>query len=90
MSRLVVIYDELNGYEDASSAVEIWRGIYAGNALLAAGHALHDREASYRDRNLPFLIKLLVNVHPSHEAALVGYAWDTFSREGLSSVKDAQ
>jgi len=105
LSRLAAIYDELKGYDDLSSALEIWRGIYAGSALLAAGHAIHeylavevhktddDREASYRDRNLPFLIKRLVkrlgDVHPPHEAALVGYAWDTLSRDGLLSVKDA-
>lgn len=87
LDRLQAIYDEFRATELKSSALEACRGIYRGSALLAAGHSLHEylsiemnkldseREASYRERNIPFLCqrlaKRLDDVHDPHEAALV-------------------
>lgn len=90
LDRLDAIYGELAARDGASSALEACRGVYAGSSLLAAGHSLHEylfverekpdgeREATYRERNLPFLFKRLGkrlgDVHVPHEADLVGDA----------------
>ena len=66
-----------------------------GSSLLAVAHAVHEasvelakpdgeREAEFRDRNLPFLVKRLhkrlVDMHPPHEAALIRRAIAVASR----------
>lgn len=95
LQRLSEIYDAFREIDAISSALEACRGVYAGSSLLAAGHNLHeyvfieknkldqDREASYRERNLPFLCKRLGkrlhDVHIPHEAALIQDAIDTLS-----------
>ena len=95
LNRLAEIYDEFRKSSTTSTALEACRGIYAGSALLAAGHSMHeylvieqtkpddDREASYRQRNLPFLFKRLNkrlgDVHVPHEVALVKDAIATLS-----------
>jgi hypothetical protein len=87
LKKLSQIYDDFRQMDSMSSALEACRGIYAGSALLAAGHALHEylakeqnkpdkeREAAYRERNLPFLSKRLAkrigDIHVPHEAALI-------------------
>ena len=92
LDRLRGIYHEFTTSHAVSSALEACRGIYAGSALLAAGHGLHEylvverrkpdheREATYRERNLPFLCrrlsKRLGDIHIPHEAALVQDAID--------------
>ena len=92
LDRLRGIYHEFTTSHAVSSALEACRGIYAGSSLLAAGHGLHEylvverrkpdheREATYRERNLPFLCrrlsKRLGDIHIPHEAALVQDAID--------------
>lgn len=87
LGRLRDIYMEFESTASRSTALEACRGIYAGTALMAAGHSLHEyfcienkkpdkeREASYRERNLPFLCKRLGkrlgDIHIPHEAALI-------------------
>ena len=87
LKKLSQIYDDFRQMDAMSLALEACRGIYAGSALLAAGHALHEylakeknkpdneREAAYRERNLPFLSKRLAkrigDIHVPHEAALI-------------------
>lgn len=87
LHKLSLIYDEFGQMDAISSPLEACRGIYAGSALLAAAHSLHEylakeqqkvdkeREASYRERNLPFLCKRLAkrigDIHVPHEAALI-------------------
>lgn len=87
LAELSRIYDQHRKMDSTSSALEACRGIYAGSSLLAAGHSLHEyirvekdkpdeeREATYRNRNLPFLCKRLAkrlgDVYVPHEAALV-------------------
>ena len=71
--------------EVVADALDDLRGIYHGSTLLALGHALHEatvecakpdaeRETTYRERNLPFLVKRLAtrlsDLHPPMEAAL--------------------
>jgi len=95
LHRLAEIYQEFRKDEAQASALESCRGIYMGSALMAAGHALQEflavekkkpdeeREASYRERNLPFLCKRLGqrlgNIHVPHEVALVKDAIQTLS-----------
>lgn len=95
LDRLEVIYQDFSDNDKASSALQACRGIYAGSSLLAAGHSLHEfiniekakpdqeREAAYRERNLPFLFKRLGkrlgDIHVPHEVALVGDAVKTLS-----------
>lgn len=95
LDRLGEIYGEFRKDEAKSSALEACRGIYGGSSLMAAGHALQEflavesrkpdeeREASYRERNLPFLLKRLGkrlgDVHVPHEVALVKDAVETLS-----------
>ena len=87
LKKLSQIYDDFRQMDAMSLALEACRGIYAGSALLAAGHALHEylakeknkpdneREAAYRECNLPFLSKRLAkrigDIHVPHEAALI-------------------
>lgn len=90
LDRLEEIYQDFTINAKTSSALQACRGIYAGSSLLAAGHSLHEfieiekskpdqeREASYRERNLPFLFKRLGkrlgDIHIPHEVALIGDA----------------
>ena len=87
LKKLSQIYDDFRQMDAMSLALEACRGIYAGSALLAAGHAMHEylakeknkpdneREAAYRERNLPILSKRLAkrigDIHVPHEAALI-------------------
>eukprot|EP00548_Thalassiothrix_antarctica_P006868 CAMPEP_0194143502 /NCGR_PEP_ID=MMETSP0152-20130528/12674_1 /TAXON_ID=1049557 /ORGANISM="Thalassiothrix antarctica, Strain L6-D1" /LENGTH=736 /DNA_ID=CAMNT_0038842953 /DNA_START=69 /DNA_END=2279 /DNA_ORIENTATION=- len=87
LDRLQEIYSSFETSNSISSALESCRGIYAGSALLATGHTLHEyltieklkpdeeRETSYRKRNQPFLWKRLGtrlnDIHIPHEAALI-------------------
>jgi hypothetical protein len=102
LERLSEIYGEFRKGEVTASALEACRGIYAGSTLMAAGHALHEylaiekakpdeeREASYRQRNLPFLFKRLGkrlgDVHLPHETALVKDAIGSLS--GTSELEE--
>ncbi|KAK3250646.1 hypothetical protein CYMTET_39983 [Cymbomonas tetramitiformis] len=86
LARLAAIYDELRALAGTSAALDRLRGIYHGSVLLATAHAVHEaaieagkpdveREAAYRERNLPFLVqrlaKRLKDLHPPHEVALL-------------------
>lgn len=86
LARLGEIYSELRKHAARTNALEALQGIYHGATLLAVGHALHEasveaakpdkeRESSYRERNLPFLVKRLAkrlaDMHPPHEVALL-------------------
>lgn len=86
LARLAGVYESLRSMAPVSDALEQMRGIYHGSTVLAVAHALHEgsveaakpdaeREAAYRERNLPFLIKRLAkrlaDLHPPHEAALL-------------------
>lgn len=95
LDRLADIYNTFRTSKNVSSALQACRGVYAGSALMAAGHAVHEyiviekskpdenREASYRERNLPFLCKRLgkrlVDIHVPHEVALIQDALQTLS-----------
>ena len=95
LDRLEEIYQDFTDNDKTSSALQPCRGIYAGSSLLAAGHSLHEliaiekskpdqeREASYRERNLPFLFKRLGkrlgDIHIPHEVALITDAVKTLS-----------
>lgn len=95
LNRLSEIYDVFRKNDATTSALEACRGIYAGSALLATGHALHEyikiekvkpdneREAAYRKRNLPFLFKRLAkrigDIHVPHEVELIGDAIEQLS-----------
>jgi len=95
LDRLGEIYEEFRKDDAKASALEACRGIYGGSSLMAAGHALQEflavesrkpdeeREASYRERNLPFLFKRLGkrlgDIHIPHEVALVRDAIETLS-----------
>ena len=87
LARLGQIYDSLRELERTSAVLEKLRGVYAGSALLYAGHTLHesgriesvkadeDREVTYRSRNRPFLIKRLTkrlgDIYPPFEVELI-------------------
>lgn len=86
LARLGEIYAEFTASAPLSDALDRLRGIYHGSSLLAFGTAVHEyicerdtpdeeREATYRERNLPFLIKRLAkrlrDVHPPHECQLI-------------------
>lgn len=87
LDRLGEIYDDLRERDVVSTALEACRGVYAGSALLALGHALHEyvavesarpddaRETAYRVRNRPFLAqrlaKRVADVHVPHEVDLI-------------------
>jgi len=86
LTRLAEIYETLERASSKTSALEKFRGLYHGSALLFVGHTLHEasleagkedgaRETAYRERNRPFLAKRLLkrlsDVHPPHEAALI-------------------
>lgn len=106
LDRLAEIYDEFRRDETEAAALEACRGIYQGSALLAAAHSLQEylavekckpddeREASYRERNLPFLWKRvgvrLGNIHVPHETALVKDAVQTLSGTDELEVLSAQ
>lgn len=95
LDQLAQVYKELTVMEDLATPLEAFRGIYAGSALLAVGHALHEylaheqlrpdaqREATYRKRNLPFLArrlsKRLTDIHIPHETALLRDALHSFT-----------
>ena len=95
LDRLQVIYQDFTANDKTSTALQACRGIYAGSSLLAAGHSLHEylliekskpdqeREAAYRERNLPFLFKRLGkrlgDIHIPHEVALIDDALKTLS-----------
>jgi len=88
LDRLEGIYRDFEENDKASCALQACRGVYAGSSLLAAGHSLHEyifiekdrpddeREAAYRERNLPFLFKRLGkrlgDIHVPHEVDLIG------------------
>lgn len=106
LDRLAEIYGEFRRDEVTDSALEACRGVYLGSALMAAGHSLQEflaiekckpdeeREASYRERNLPFLCKRigkrLGNIHVPHEVALVKDAVHTLSGTDDLDVLRAQ
>ena len=95
LDRLQEIYQDFTSNDKTSAALQACRGIYAGSSLLAVGHSLHEyiliekskpdqeREAGYRERNLPFLFKRLGkrlgDIHIPHEVALIGDAVQTLS-----------
>ena len=98
LQDLELIYGELEDGEDALDALAALRGAYFGSSLLAAGHYFHeasvelkkpdaDREADYRDRNLPFLQRRLAarleGIHEPHEARLVADALDAARAAGV-------
>jgi len=103
LDRLEAIYDAFQQTHATSSALEACRGIYAGSALLATGHTLHEylnietskpdeqRESSYRNRNLPFLWKRLGkrlnDVHIPHETALIQDAVEKLSQNNNPVLK---
>jgi len=103
LERLAEIYGELERDHERDDALELLRGAYHGSALLQVGHALHEagvevakadgeREAAYRDRNLPFLVKRLSqrlkDLHPPHEVALVEYAVEAARKTGFGAAAD--
>lgn len=86
LNKMNDVYDELRRLESTSSVLEKLRGIYAGSALLYAGHTLHEgsierlkpdeeREIDYRSRNRNFLIsrltKRLSDIHVPLECDLI-------------------
>ncbi|KAH8061353.1 peptidase S46 [Aureococcus anophagefferens] len=98
LQDLELIYGELEDGEDALDALAALRGACFGSSLLAAGHHFHeasvelkkpdaDREADYRDRNLPFLERRLAarleGIHEPHEARLVADALDAARAAGV-------
>merc|ERR1712156_90243 len=108
LQRLAEIYDELRKNSVRSEALDALQGIYAGSTLLALGHTLHEasvetkkpdgeRESSYRERNVPFLVKRLTkrltDLHAPHEAALIhraaSIAADAKIDANLLAVEDA-
>jgi len=108
LQRLAEIYDELRKNSVRSDALDALQGIYAGSTLMAVGHTLHEarvetkkpdseRESSYRERNIPFLVKRLskrlTDLHAPHEAALIlraaSIAADAKIDADLQAVEDA-
>ena len=98
LQDLELIYGELEDGEDALDALAALRGAYFGSSLLAAGHYFHeasvelrkpdaDREADYRDRNLPFLQRRLAarleGIHEPHEARREADALDAARAAGV-------
>jgi len=102
LNRLSQIYDHFRTTNPTSAALQACRGVYAGSALMATAHSLHEffsverckpddeREASYRQRNLPFLFKRLgkrlCDIHVPHEAALVQDALQMLSNSSQLQI----